>query len=295
MKKILITGATGQLGRSLMALLSSYYHVLGTLHRNPVASRMNYPCEKMDVGNLEEVRKVIRHYNPDVVINTAAFTHVDRAETERESAWRINVTGLENIIKCTGNQTRVIQISSDYVFDGKDGPYREADPTYPISYYGKTKLAAENLLRGANRHFLILRGNVLYQTSADDKASFFSWVYTSLKKGTPIRVVTDQISNPTWVEAFSQAIMKCIVLGAAGIYHFGSNDYLSRYEFALKVAEIFGFDAGLITPILTEELNQPAPRPHHSGLVTDKIIVEIGAQVYSTEYCLKQIKRKILS
>lgn len=289
-KKILITGANGQLGRSLSSLLKDHFNILGA-DLNLTGTEKNLaPIIEMDVTSFESVKHNIDEYNPDIIINTAAYTNVDQSEVQKDLAWSVNVHGLENIIKSVSASTKIIHISSDYVFDGKNGPYTEDDKTYPISYYGKTKLAGENALRGSRRQFLILRPNVLYQSTTHDQASFFAWVYTSLNQNKRINVVTDQTSNPTWVIPFSQVILKCIVLNSEGIYHYGSDDNINRFEFACMIARTFDFDETLINPILTEDLNQLAPRPKHSGLCTDKIQSELDVKIYPTQYCLDQIK-----
>ena len=289
-KKILIIGANGQLGRSLSNLLKDHFNVLGSDLNIPNIEQSSIAFIEMDITNFETVDNIVNEYIPDIIINTAAYTNVDQSEVQRDLAWSVNVHGLENIIKASQQSTRIIHISSDYVFDGKNGPYKEEDKTYPISYYGRTKLAGENALRGSRRKYLILRPNVLYQSTTHDQASFFAWVYTSLNQGKKINVVTDQTSNPTWVIPFSQVILKCIVLNTEGIYHYGSDDNVNRYEFALMIARTFDFDESLINPILTEDLNQLAPRPKHSGLCTDKIQSELDVKVYPIQYCLDQIK-----
>jgi len=289
-KKILITGADGQLGRALTTLLKEYYTVLGSVLDISLVKDSPVSLVQTDIIKYEELQKTLDDFLPDMIINTAAFTNVDQSETQKETAWAVNVGGLENIIRCSDPSSRIIHISSDYVFDGKKGPYLEDDPTYPISYYGKTKLAAKNALRGSRRNYLILRPNVLYQSTTHDHASFFAWVFTSLKKSQDINVVTDQTSNPTWVIPFAEAIMSCIILNAGGIYHYGSEDYLNRYQFAMMIAHTFKFDSSLIHPIQTLDLKQPALRPENSGLRTDKIHEELNVKIYPTQYCLNQIK-----
>ena len=196
-------------------------------------------------------------------------------------------------------QIYIIQISSDYVFDGENGPYNEEDHTFPVNYYGKSKLEAENILRGSKRTYLIIRPNVLYSEDLIYKGNFFAWVYNSLVNNKVISVVKDQISNPTYVSHLTEAIFKCILLNAEGIYHYGSDDYLSRYEFAMDIAKYFELNSCLITSIDTEYLNQNIPsyianRPKHSGLKTIKIEDEIGLTTYSTNYSFSILKESLL-
>ena len=211
----------------------------------------------------------------------------------------VNVAGLQNLIHASNNYTYFVHISSDYVFDGKSGPYTEEDHTYPINYYGKTKLESENILRGSRRKFLIIRPNVLYSENLFVNANFFSWIYKSLANNKPIFVVNDQISNPTYVTHLVDVIFLCIILNTEGIYHYGSDDFLSRYEFAIKIAEVFGFDKSLLSPINTKSLlkkvkSYNAQRPLHSGLKVDKIEHELNISAYSSEFSLKKIKAKMV-
>ena len=211
----------------------------------------------------------------------------------------VNVVGLQNLIHASDHSTYFIQISSDYVFDGDAGPYSEEDHTFPINYYGKTKLEAENILRGARRKYLIIRPNVLYSERLIYKSNFFSWVYKSLINNKSISVVNDQISNPTYVSHLVEVIFTCIILNTEGIYHYGSDDYLSRYEFAIIIASVFGLDKLLLSPIDTKSLLDKvkyytAKRPANSGLKTSKIEDEIGITTFSTDYSLNLLKNYLL-
>ena len=159
----------------------------------------------------------------------------------KEIKWlarNINVLGLENLIKASKKGTKIIHISSDYVFDGKKGNYEEGDLTYPINYYGKTKLESENLIIGSNKPYVIFRPNVLYSDNFKYN-NFLSWVFNSLSKNIPLNIVSDQKSNPTYIPELVKAIFNSILLDFRGILHIGSNDTLSRFEFASKICKIF--------------------------------------------------------
>jgi len=290
MKKILITGANGQLGRALMTALVPLYPVTGAKIENESMANPELPYIQMDLTNRSQIEAALTAIQPDIIINTAAYTNVDGSEKNPALAKSVNVDGLENLTNLCAGHTRIIHISSDYVFDGDDGPYRESDKTNPTSFYGKTKLWAEQILQNSSPPHLIFRPNVLFQSTTHDQASFFAWVYTSLRNHKMIRVVTDQTSNPTWVHPFTDVILKSIESGLEGIYHYGSADYFSRFEFARLIADVFKLDSSLITPVLTEDLNQAAPRPKHSGLITEKIQSDLGVNVFTVEECLNRIK-----
>ena len=293
-RKILITGAEGQLGKSLQRELRNKFEIVPTdLITGELESSPN--IKYLDITERSDVARTINEINPDIIINCAAYTDVDGSERNKDLAHMVNVVGLQNLIHASDHNTYFIQISSDYVFDGDSGPYSEDDHTYPLNYYGKTKLEAENILRGSRRKYLIIRTNVLYSEDLTFKANFFAWVYKSLKHNKSISVVNDQISNPTYVSHLVEVIFTCIILNTEGIYHYGSDDYLSRYEFAIIIAEVFGLDKSLLLPIDTKSLLDKvkyytAKRPANSGLKVDKIERELNISTYSTEYSLKKIQ-----
>ena len=297
-RKILITGAEGQLGKALQISLSDKFKLLPTSRKPTQKAIKNRNVHKLDITVKEDIAAVIASFKPDIIINCAAYTDVDGSEQDKYLAHKVNVSGLQHLIQLSEKETFFIQISSDYVFDGNNGPYTEDDHTFPVNYYGKTKLEAENMLRGMRRRFLIFRPNVLYGEDIFSKGNFFAWVYKSLLNGKSISVVTDQISNPVYVQNFVNAIFKCIIMNCEGIYHFGSNDYISRYEFARNIAQIFNFELSLVEPIETKTLAQKvksyiAKRPINSGLKTVKIEQEVNQTIYSTLYSLKQLKNNL--
>ena len=272
------------LGKSLQKYLSKYYSVF------PASKLDNdsiIPNLKLDITNSEEVDNILQTISPDYIVNCAAYTNVDNSERDKKLSYDVNVSGLRNLISHSSLNTKIIQISTDYVFDGSKELYSEQDIPNPISYYGKVKLEAENVLRSARRDSIVLRTSVIYDESPN---SFFSWVKTSLANNNTIKVVTDQKSNPTWTWSLSEAIYKLILNNLNGLYHFGGDDILSRYDFALKIALIYEYDVKKITPILTEDLNQLANRPSWSTLCNDKIKNCIDIEHPSMDTVINRIK-----
>ena len=283
--RILITGAFGQLGYALQTTLSknSDYELICT-GRNILEGQEGIP---IDIRNQVGLKEVINSTSPDLVVNLAAMTNVDACEKNPKLAGEINVAGLQHI--CDSFSGKIIQLSTDYVFDGKAGPYKEEDQVCPVSIYGKTKLAAEHILLDSNLNNLVVRGNVLYDYSSHTNASFLNWVVLSLKEGKEIKVVEDQYNNPTWTRSMADIIYLCISNDINGIIHWGDADYLSRYDFSKLIAEKFSLDSSLITPILTEELDQIATRPLQSGLIADKLINMLEVIPPSINDCLDEI------
>ncbi len=295
-KRILIIGSNGMLGQSL----TSHYMfnkdvelMCASFENESFYDHLTY--KKIDISSSKEVRNLIKGFCPDAIINAAAYTNVDGCETEKELSWSINVTGVENIVKYARTcDAHLIHISSDYIFDGKNGPYTEEEKPNPISHYGKEKLAAENaVITGRIKH-TIVRTNVLYGATQFGRPDFVKWVYDSLSAKNNIRIVKDQINNPTYINDLSSAISKIIELSKKGIYNIGGAETLSRLKFTYKIADYFTLDKSLITPIVTADLNQPAPRPLNSGLINLKAETEIYYHPLSIDKTLFLMKRSLV-
>jgi dTDP-4-dehydrorhamnose reductase len=293
--RILITGANGMLGQRAVDYYSSKenFELLATsVEEKLVIDSVDYiSC---DIKSRDKIKKVIYEYCPDFIIHTAAFTNVDLSEKMREEAWKINVKGVEYIAEAArAIDAQIIHISTDYIFDGKGGPYDENALPNPIGYYGRTKLASENALKISGTLFTILRTNVLYGIALNSRPDFVRWVINSLGNNEKIRIVKDQINNPTFIDDLVQAINKIIDFRKTGVYNIGGKEFLSRFEFTNMIAENFNLNKNLITPIITEELNQPARRPLKSGLWILKAETELGYKPHSIFESLSVIKKEL--
>jgi dTDP-4-dehydrorhamnose reductase len=254
----------------------------------------NAAYKRLDIVQKNNVREIIMDFFPDFVINTAAYTNVDKSETEREIAWKINVTGVENIALYSWTvDAHLIHISSDYIFDGKNGPYSEEDKPNPIGYYGRTKLAGENSIKTSGVRATILRTNIVYGPAKYGRQDFVKWVVNSLRANQTIKIVTDQIGNPTFIDDIVNAINSIIEFKKEGVYNIAGKEILTRYDFTLRIADYFKLDKKLILPIITKELNQPAPRPLKSGLIILKAETEIGYIPRSLEETFEIMKKEI--
>ncbi|MBL7046590.1 MAG: dTDP-4-dehydrorhamnose reductase [Candidatus Marinimicrobia bacterium] len=290
-KRILITGAFGQLGEAVIRELQPHFDLLATDIQIVKTKSFLYQVKHLDITSRPGVMKIVKNFNPEIIINMAAYIDVDGCETNREIAWNVNVRGVEYLLEAIRRKkTRIIHISSDYIFNGENGPYKEKDIPNPINYYGKTKLASENAIRGSANPWVILRTNVLYGSSTRSRASFVNWVVTSLRQGKEITVVDDQIGNPTWTGGLAEAIKMAILLNVRGIFNYGGAEFLSRFQFAQKIANVFECDKSSVVPVSTDDLNQIAQRPLKSGLITNKIEDILGLRTYEVEYCLQKIK-----
>lgn len=292
--RILITGCNGLLGQRLIHLAPAGSEILG-VDLAPAAVAL--PAEhyrQLDLGERRAVLECIGAFAPDWILNAAAFTNVNRAEVERELCWRANVIGVENLaIACRKHHSRLVHVSTDYIFDGQHGPYREEDQPNPIGYYGKSKLAAENILRGSEIPFTVARTMVLYGHAPQIKPDFISWLIDALRQGRPVRIVTDQFGNTTLADELALGLWQITARSAQGFYHIAGREIIDRYSFALKAAAIFDLDAQLITPITTPELHQEAPRPMRSGLIVEKAVRELGLELTDAAGGLMKLKQQL--
>ncbi len=284
--KILVTGSYGQLGRSLFNYLNSKIEFFWTGKNIPFNGKGFY----LDICDRIHLKELISLHDPDILINLAALTNVDLCEKNSDLAWEINTNGVGNI--CDAFKGKIVQLSTDYVFDGKNGPYCEEDEVSPLSVYGETKLEAEKIVMSHNSNNLIIRGNVLYDNCLNSQASFLNWVVNSLREKNPINVVDDQINNPTWAQSMAKIIGLCIDKKFSGIYHWGDAEFLSRYEFAKMIARHYDLETELIHPKSTEELGQIAPRPLKSGLISDRLVKALDIKQPSINECLNRILPK---
>lgn len=296
MAKILITGANGLLGQKtaqIFARESSHKLVLTDI-QDHAEDNQGFEYFPLDITKKEDVKDNVRKHAPEIIINTAAYTNVDGCETERELSWRVNVDAVKHfIIASRIHSSKIIHISTDYIFDGKIGGYDESSKPNPLSYYGKGKLAAENALVTSGVSHAILRTMIIYGTGKNLRPNFALWLLDMLKNNRPVNIVDDQFGQPTIVDDLGLALLRIVDRNKSGIYHVSGSEYLSRLDFALKLAEIFGFDKKLILPAKTSDLNQPAPRPMNSSFILLKAETELGLKTLNVTEGLYFLKSQL--
>lgn len=297
MKRILICGSNGLFGQRLALMLSSQteYEVLNTSRkRSFVFDDRLFDYTQLDITKKGDVKSLVSSFHPTTIINAAAAADVDWCELHREDAWKINVVGVENLIEAARKvAARLIHISTDYIFDGTHGPYSEDDKPNPISYYGKSKLASENAVRIAGIPYTIFRTIVLYGNGIGIRDNFPIWVVKNLRACRTIHCAEDQFSNPTHVNDLAFAAVKGFELNRDGVYHICGSERLSRFQFAVRTAELFGLDTGLIQRVKSSDLNQTAPRPLVTGFVTLKAQTELGMHPMDITQGLTLLKREL--
>ncbi|MFH0921989.1 MAG: SDR family oxidoreductase [Fibrobacterota bacterium] len=288
-KKVLVTGLWGLLGQNLLQALKGGYEVTGLdIAPAPPALAGSVPCHAVDITDKNALALFFKEYRPDILINTAAMTNVDGCEKEKEQADAVNHGAVRNLLAACGPIERFVQISTDYVFDGKNGPYADNAAPNPISEYGRSKLAAEQAVQASGKSFLIVRTMVLWGSGHGLKPDFPSWVKNSLAEGQTIRVVTDQVGNITLAANLSQNIRACLQAGTMGTLALTGADILDRHTIACCVADHYGLDRRRILPIRTADLHQPAPRPLNSGFTLNRARTLPGVRFLTFDEQLKE-------
>lgn len=289
MKKIFIVGASGFIGNYLF---KSFAHrgwiVKGSYYQNPEDE-----FSRIDITNKKEIASVVVKELPEVVCLTAANPNVEYCQEYPEETQKINVEGTRNVaLICKEIEAKLVYFSSDYIFDGINGPYAEDDIPNPVCIYGKQKLLSENIIRDILDNYLIARTTVVYGWEKRGK-NFIERLLQSLKNRVELRVPVDQVGSPTYVENLSDMLFALVENNAKGIFNICGKDCMSRYDFACKAAEIFGLDALYLKPVTTEKLRQKAPRPLKAGMKTGKIERAINVKpVGVIEGLIKMRERK---
>ena len=252
---------------------------------------MRFPSrEELDITTLNDVRNFITNYAPDIIINCAAYTNVDKCETDFENAFKVNSLGARNLALASQNtKIKLVHISTDYVFNGRGTvPFKEYDLPDPASVYGKTKLLGEQYIRENCSRYFIVRTSWLYGLYGKN------FVYTILKAAKErghLDVVNDQRGNPTNAEDLAYHILKLALTGEYGTYHCSGNGECSWYDFACKIVDYAGIDC-TVSPMASENLNRAAKRPEFSSLDNMMLRCTVGDNMRHWEDALKSFIQK---
>jgi dTDP-4-dehydrorhamnose reductase len=286
MKKILVTGSNGLLGQKLTdtILSQSEFYLIATSkgeNRHPI--KQGYTYIDLDICNEEQVRLTLKKHRPTAIINTAAMTNVDACETNHSLCQALNVDAVKNLAKiCQEIHCQLIHLSTDFIFDGENGPYTELDKPNPLSFYGQTKLQAEELLTASSCHWVILRTIIVYGIVKDlSRKNIVLWAKKALESGEPIQVVNDQWRMPTLAEDLAACCLLAIKQQARGVYNASGKDMMSIFELVEQVADFWHLDKSLIHPISSDSLVQAAKRPKRTGFVLDKSMNSLGYRPHS--------------
>lgn len=298
--RLLITGSNGLLGQKLVKLLAnvSGIEIFATsLGENRIKLITDFNYQSLDITNRTELLKIFNQFKPNVVINTAAMTNVDLCEDKKEECWDLNVNAVKYLIEaCQNNNTHLIHLSTDFVFDGENGPYKEEDQPNPLSYYGESKYEAEKLLQDSNIKWTIVRTIIVYGVVEDmSRSNIVLWAKQALEKGSPLTIVDDQFRMPTLAEDLAYACWQIAERGLKGIYHISGKDFMSVLDLVNRVADFYHLDKSIISPIKSATLNQAAKRPPKTGFILDKAIKDLEYSPCTFEEGLAILDKQIQS
>lgn len=293
-KKILITGSNGLLGQKLVynLLRRGNFDIVATSKgENRLIERNGYVYRPLDITSREEVMKLFSEERPDIVINTAAMTNVDACETRQEECHALNVASVQYMTEaCAALRELIpggphfIHLSTDFIFDGSAGPYKEEDIPNPLSYYAETKLESEKIVEASPLRWAIIRTIIVYGiVDHMSRSNIVLWAKDALTKKQNINVVDDQFRSPTLAEDLAEGCVLAAEKGAQGVFHVSGKDTMSILELVYRVADFWKLDKSLVTPSKSDTLKQPARRPPRTGFIIDKAVRELGYRPHSFE------------
>jgi dTDP-4-dehydrorhamnose reductase len=297
--KILITGSNGLLGQKLVSLLYLLPEVtlIATARgANRDEIYEDYIYESMDITSEENVLAVFRKHKPDAVIHTAAMTHVDQCELNKEACVDQNITAVNHIIKASKEVGAfLLHVSTDFIFDGKRGPLTEEEVPNPVNYYGWTKWEAEKAVEQSGLKWAIARTVLVYGVVQDmSRSNIVLWVKNSLEQKKEINVVNDQWRTPTLAEDLAMGCWLIVKNQATGIFNISGEEMISPYDLAHKVADVWNLDKGLIKQADSSTFTQPAMRPPKTGFIIDKAKKQLGYKPHTITEGLELVKEQLM-
>lgn len=292
--RILITGSNGLLGQKIVnQLTKKRVNFIATSlgdNRNSQCNIENY--KSLDITNKIQIESLVQKFKPTHIINTAAVTNVDFCEDNIELCQKVNVTAVQYLFEISKlNNIHFIHLSTDFVFDGENGPYTETDKPNPISVYAKSKHDSELILQNDEySNWSILRTIIVYGEGENlSRSNIVLWAKSALAEGKSLTIVDDQFRSPTWADDLAWACIQTAKLTANGIFHISGPKVFSIYDLVCEIADFYGNDKSLIQPIKSEVLNQKAKRPPKTGFILDKANKELNYQPITLKESLKYI------
>lgn len=280
----LVTGSAGLIGSQFVSDLEQSGRSVYSCYNDAKPSH-GIPI-KLDLLNIQEISTTLQKFQPDVIIHLAALTDVEKCELEPKLAYSINTKATEQIVK-EAEQIGcfLIYLSTDYVFDGKNGMYKETDPTNPINQYGKTKLDGEKAVEKCKSPWAIIRTSTPFGNHLTKK-TFPIWVIENLQKNKTLSIIEDQFTSPTYVPNLTEMILDVISHNLVGFFHLSGSTRISRYRFAQMIADKLNLDKSLLKPVKMNEMTWKANRPLDSSLDVSKADLILNKKPLSVEYSL---------
>jgi dTDP-4-dehydrorhamnose reductase len=296
--KILVTGSNGLLGQKL----TDYYKTQPSVDliatargEDRYSDRTGYAYESLDITNESEVQAIVAKHKPDVIINTAAMTNVDACESDHAGCDALNVHAVQYLVNASNSiNAHLVQVSTDFIFDGTHGPVTEDEKPNPLSYYGHSKLKGEQIVMGQSKSWSILRTVLVYGVVSDmSRSNIVLWAKGNLEQKKTLNVVGDQFRTPTLAEDLAQGCALAAAQKAQGIYNISGKDFVSVFDLVYRVADFWKLDKSLLNLSTSEGIKQPAKRPPITGFIIDKAVNELGYKPHSFEEGLALLDKQL--
>jgi len=294
-----VIGSTGLVGSRLASMAAGYDFETYLTHNTQKSPFPN--SSQLEITDRDATLRLVREVQPKVIVNAAALTNVDYCETHKEEAESVNVGGARNLAEAAEkNNARLLHISTDSVFDGTYGHYTELDTPNPLNHYSTTKLASERVVSQLS-NYAIARPSVIYgwhsrpanTSSSSTKAmNFAMFVLDKLRRNEAVRAVRDQYSCPTFADDIAEALLRLAKSRENGMFHTAGRSCLSRYEFAIKLSQAFGYPTSLVQPVFSSEFHQIAQRPKNCCLRIDKAEKILGMRFLTAEEGINKMKKQ---
>ncbi len=282
-RRVLVTGASGLVGQAVAARLAALpgADVLATSRdASRLAAVRSGGAAALDVTDPGAVERAFEDFAPRVVVHCAGTAQVEACERDREACWALNVDATAALAAaCRRHGARLVLLSTDFVFDGADGPYAESDRPNPTGTYGRTKLAAENALRASRlTQWAVVRTTLVLGAPEGRhvRPDLVRWLVGELSAGREVRVAGDQWRTPTYDRDLADGVARVVRFGKTGVFHVAGREWTTPLDVARLAADVFGLDGALVRPATTAELHPGAPRPLRAGLLILRAETELG-------------------
>jgi len=300
LNRLLIVGSTGLVGSKVAYLAPEHGFEAYNTHNARTSPLPN--SVQLNIADRDETLSLVKKVRPEAIVNTAALHNVDYCENHHEEATKVNVEGVRNLVDAAREtDSRLIHLSTDYVFDGNSGHYSELDSPHPLHFYAETKLEAEKVAADLPS-YAVARPSVIYgwnpleaggvPSSSGKTINFAMFVLDKLKKNEAVKAVRDQYSSPTFADNLAEALLRLATHSENGVFHMAGKSCISRYEFAVKLAEIFAYPTRLVEPVYTSDFKQLARRPKNSCLRVEKAEQTLQIRFLTAEEGIREMKRQ---